>query len=68
MKRLIYVIVACILLSIIAHAKRIPRMLELYPNYFATAPTYNADSFTLDKFYRDSVYKSYYVCNRNADI
>lgn len=58
MKRLIYVIVTCILFSIFVHAKRIPRMLELYPNYFATAPTYDADSFTLDKFYGDSVYKS----------
>ena len=66
MKRLIYVIVACILLSIIAHAKRIPRMLELYPNYFATAPTYNADSFTLDKFYRDSVYKRHIVLRSPA--
>lgn len=61
MKRLIYVIAACILFSIFAHAKRIPRMLELYPNYFATAPTYDADSFTLDKFYGDSVYKRHIV-------
>ncbi len=35
MKRLIYVIVTCILFSIFAHAKRtIPRALELDPNYF----------------------------------
>ena len=61
MKRLIYVIVTCILFSIFVHAKRIPRMLELYPNYFATAPTYDADSFTLDKFYGDSVYKRHIV-------
>lgn len=61
MKRLIYVIVTCILFSIFAHAKRIPRMLELYPNYFATAPTYDADSFTLDKFYGNSVYKRHIV-------
>jgi len=66
MKRLIYVIVACILLSIIVHAKRIPRMLELYPNYFATAPTYDADSFTLDKFYGDSVYKRHIVLRSPA--
>ena len=61
MKRLIYIVVACILFSIILHAQRIPRMLELYPNYFATAPTYDADSFTLDKFYGDSVYKRHIV-------
>ena len=61
MKRLIYIVAACILFSIFAHAKRIPRMLELYPNYFATAPTYDADSFTLDKFYGDSVYKRHIV-------
>ncbi len=66
MKRLIYVIAACILLSIIVHAKRIPRMLELYPNYFATAPTYDADSFTLDKFYGDSVYKRHIVLRSPA--
>ena len=61
MKRLIYIVVACILFSIILHAQRIPRMLELYPNYFATAPTYDTDSFTLDKFYGDSVYKRHIV-------
>ena len=66
MKRLIYVIAACILLSILVHAKRIPRMLELYPNYFATAPTYDADSFTLDKFYGDSVYKRHIVLRSPA--
>ena len=61
MKRLIYVAAACVLFSIFSHAKRIPRMLELYPNYFATAPTYDADSFILDKFYGDSVYKRHIV-------
>lgn len=66
MKRLIYIVAACILFSIFAHAKRIPRMLELYPNYFATAPTYDADSFTLDKFYGDSVYKRHIVLRSPA--
>jgi len=66
MKRLIYVIVTCILFSIFVHAKRMPRMLELYPNYFATAPTYDADSFTLDKFYGDSVYKRHIVLRSPA--
>lgn len=59
MKRLIYVIAACILFSIFAHAKRIPRMLELYPNYFATAIIYDVDSITFDKFYGDEWTKGY---------
>ena len=66
MKRLIYVIVTCILLSIIAHAKRIPRMLELYPNYFATAPTYDVDSITFDKFYGDEWTKGYIALSSPA--
>ena len=47
MKRLIYVIVACILLSILVHAQRPPRWFET--NYFATAAIYDADSVTFDK-------------------
>ena len=53
MKRLIYVIVTCILLSIIAHAKRMPRWLDQHPDYFASAPTFDADSITIDEFYGD---------------
>lgn len=48
MKRLIYVVVACILLSILVHAQRPPRWFET--NYFATAAIYDADSVTFDKF------------------
>ena len=48
MKRLIYVIAACILLSILVHAQRPPRWFET--NYFATAAIYDADSVTFDKF------------------
>ena len=68
MKRLIYVIAACILFSIFAHAKRtIPRALELDPNYFATATIYDADSVTLDEFYGDD-WKSGYVTLRSPAI
>lgn len=68
MKRLIYVIVTCILFSIFAHAKRtIPRALELDPNYFASATIYDADSVTLDEFYGDD-WKSGYVTLRSPAI
>ena len=53
MKRLIYVIVACVLFSIFVHAKRMPRWLDQHPDYFATAPTFDADSITIDEFYGD---------------
>lgn len=68
MKRLIYVIAACILFSIFAHAKRaIPRALELDPNYFASATIYDADSVTLDEFYGDD-WKRGYVTLRSPAI
>ena len=60
MKRLIYIVAACILFSIFAHAKRtIPRALELDPNYFASATIYDADSVTLDEFYGDDWERGY---------
>ena len=59
MKRLIYIVVACILFSIILHAQRIPRWFEVKPNYFATAIIYDVDSITFDKFYGDEWTKGY---------